>query len=336
MYPWVMQTKALPMGNPIYFEGKYEHDPLQPLYIQMLKCQFELKPDHIPTIQIKYPGPWNSVEYLTSSTVTTKTGKIETEAVLCLTNIDLKLFFEQYDVYNIEYLGGYKFRQSLGLFTEYINKWYKCKEQATIDGNKPMRQIAKLMLNALYGKFGTSPHSKSKYPYYDAGKIKYVTEKEEDQKDSIYVPMAAFITSYAREECIRSAQACYDRFLYADTDSLHLIGTELPNLDIDNVRLGAWKCEGIFRRGKYIRSKTYVEELYKLSVQEIANALAGKLDLTNRDYKLNVTCAGLPSSCHGQVTFDNFKPGAKYQGKLLPTHVKGGIVLQPVDFEIKG
>lgn len=344
MYPWVMQTKPLPMGDPVYFEGKYEHDSLMPLYIQQIKCQFELKPDRIPTIQIKYPGPWSSVEYLTSSTIK----GIETEAILYLTNIDLQLFLEQYEVYNLQYIDGYKFRQSEGLFTDYINKWYKIKEKATREKNKPMRQIAKLMLNALYGKFGTSPHAKSKYPYYDQGKIIYRTEKEEDQKDSIYVPMAAFITSYAREECIRSAQACFERFLYADTDSLHLIGLDIPDLDIDSVRLGAWKCEGIFRRGKYIRSKTYVEEIYQefeekdnttlvpLGESAISQILQEKRVSPLQPTKLSVTCAGLPANCHDQVTFDNFVIGASYQGKLLPHHVKGGIVLMPTTFDIKG
>lgn len=354
MYPWVMATKPLPVGEPVYFDGEYKYDSLYPLYIQRLKCQFDIKEDRIPTIQIKYPGPWSQVEYLTTSTVEKRNKKgeivrIETEAILTLTNMDIKLFFEQYDVQNVEWLGGYKFRQSYGLFTEYINKWYKRKEQATIEKNKPQRQISKLMLNALYGKFGTSPHAKNKWPLYDNGKIKYVVDKEETEKSSIYVPIASFITSYAREECIRSAQACYERFLYADTDSLHLIGLEKPNLDIDPLRLGAWKCEGIFKRGKYIRSKTYVEEICgywydsedgkffdELSQDDINLVFESGTIPNAADHKLIVTCAGLPAACHDQVTFENFKPGAVYHGKLKPKHVPGGTILEEVDFTIKG
>lgn len=350
MYPWVMATKPLPVREPEYFDGQYEYDSLFPLYVQMIKCQFELKKDRLPTIQLKMAGPWNQTEYLTSSTIRKfdkKGNEIvnETEPVLCLTNVDLKLFLENYDVYNLEYIGGYKFRQSLGLFTDYINKWYKRKEQATIEGNAPQRQISKLMLNALYGKFGTSPHAIEKYPLYDNGKIRYVIDKQgEREKDSIYVPMASFITSYAREECIRSAQSVYDRFLYADTDSLHLVGLEKPSLDIDPVRLGAWKCEGVFRRGKYIRSKTYVEELYgnkiegkvrDLSQSQIEEILSDLKIPDTLDYALKVTCAGLPADCHSQVTFDNFQAGASYFGKLTPKHVKGGTVLIPSEFTIK-
>lgn len=363
MYPWVMYTKPLPVGDPIFFEGKYEYDSLCPLYIQMIRCQFDLKKDKIPTIQIKYPGPWNNVDYLETSAVKTKNKDgtetiIETEVELCLTNIDLELFFENYNVYNVEYLGGYKFRQSYGLFTDYIDKWYKRKEQATKEKNKPQRQISKLMLNALYGKFGTSPYAYNKYPYYEDGKIVYRDEKEiiegklvkkKESKKYIYVPIASFITSYAREECIRSAQKCYERFLYADTDSLHLIGLEIPNLEIDPYKLGAWKCEGIFKRGKYLRAKSYVEEIYgyysfngeglpvfdELNNDEIARVLETKsIPICNT--QLKITCAGMPVSCYNQVTFENFSPGTTYTGKLKPTHVKGGIVLMATEFTIRG
>ena len=52
-------------------------------------------------------------EYLTSS---------NNEIVpLCLNCVDLKLFFEHYDVYNLEYLSGWKFKATRGLFTGYID-----------------------------------------------------------------------------------------------------------------------------------------------------------------------------------------------------------------------
>ena len=107
----------------------------------------------------------------------------------------------------------------------------------------------------------------------------------------------------------------YDRFLYADTDSLHLIGTDIPaEIDVDPVRLGAWKHEATFTRGKYLRAKTYIEEI---------------------DGRLCVTCAGLPDELHDQVTFENFEPGAIYTGKLRPVHTAGGIVLEETNFSIR-
>ena len=87
--------------------------------------------------------------------------------ILHLTSVDLKLLFDNYDVWDITYIGGYKFRGETGLFSEYIDYWYDVKQKAKVEGNKAMYHIAKLMLNSLYGKFGSNPEKASKYPYLD-------------------------------------------------------------------------------------------------------------------------------------------------------------------------
>ena len=127
--------------------------------------------------------------------------------------------------------------------------------------------------------------------------------------------MACFITAYAREKTIRSAQANYERFIYADTDSLKLIGYETPdNLEIHPTRLGDWKDEGDFSDSKFIRAKTYMMTV---------------------DGKTKVTCAGMPENVKEQVTYDNFRPGATFDGKLVPRRYPGGVVLEDTTFTIK-
>lgn len=308
LYPSVMYSKPLPYGDPIFFTGRYKQDNLFQLYVQMIRCNFRLKKDHIPTIQIKQSAAFMPTEYLTDSN-----GE---DVTMCLTSVDLALFFEHYDVFNIEFLSGWKWKASTMLFTDYIDKWYGVKQQATEDGNKPLRTIAKLMLNSLYGKFGMNPKTRSKIPVYDRrnDSVRYVYGEWEERKP-VYIPMATFITAWARYTTITAAQSVYDRFLYADTDSLHLIGTEIPEeIDVDPVRLGAWKHEATFTRAKYLRAKSYVEEI---------------------DGKLEVTCAGLPDDCHDQVTFENFSENAVYTGKLRPVHTAGGIVLEETNFSIR-
>lgn len=78
------------------------------------------------------------------------------DEMLYLTNIDLELFFENYEVINPTYLGGWKFKQVDFLFKKYIDKWIERKNRATIEGNKPQRQLSKLMLNSLYRKVWNS------------------------------------------------------------------------------------------------------------------------------------------------------------------------------------
>lgn len=307
LYPSVMYYEQMPYGAPIKFYGQYKVDKCYPYYFQILTCSFELKKGMLPTIQLK-----NNLAFIPTEYVKSSKGELIT---MCMTCTDLELFFEHYNVYDLEYHAGYKFKATDKLFKEFIEHWISIKNESTINGNAGMRTIAKLMLNNLYGKFASRPTGFSKIPYFENGEVKYRLS-EEEERTMMYVPIGAAITAYARAKTIRSAQANYDRFIYADTDSLHLKGTEMPdNIEIDNVKLGAWKHESTFTRAKFIRAKSYIEEI---------------------DGKLKVTCAGLPESCHKLVTWDNFELGTEYFGKLQQKKVKGGIVLQETTFKLKG
>lgn len=316
LYPSVMYKEMLPFGEPFFYEGEYIEDKVYPLYIQRLTCSFKIKEGRIPTIQIKH-SRFVDNEYLTDS---------GTEPVaLTLTSVDLKLFLEQYDVWDLRYESGWKFKALRGLFTDYIDKWIKVKNEATISGNKGMRQVAKILLNSLYGKFATSLDVQGKIPYLENDIVKYKLG-EKGTKDGVYLPMGAFITSYGRDKLIRSSQAIkdysikkygIDMYCYSDTDSIHTILPieELKQFcEIDDVELGKWKHESHFTRAKFIRQKTYLEEI---------------------DGEIQITCAGLPQRCYNQVTWDNFKEGLKVDGKLTFTHVKGGVILKETEFTIK-
>ena len=81
-------------------------------------------------------------------------------------------------------------------------------------------------MNSLYGKFGTSNYIRSKYPYYD-GDIAHYQMGELEERDPVYLPIASFITSYARKKTISTSQAIKDYtiehynkdyYIYSDTD----------------------------------------------------------------------------------------------------------------------
>jgi hypothetical protein len=330
LYPSVMHDKPLPYGEGIYFEGQYKEDVLYNLYVQRMTCQFELKPNHIPTIQLKNNLAFIPTEYLTSSG--------EEEVTMTLTSVDLELFFEHYEVYNIEYHSGWKFKSTIGLFTEYIDKWTKVKIESKENDNYAMYILAKLMLNALYGKFALNPNVQSKIPYYDNGMIKYY-EGEKDTRNPIYIPVGTFVTAWARYKTITCAQSVYDRFIYADTDSLHLVSTEIPNnLDVDPVKLGAWDNEATFERARFLRQKSYYEShvVSDKKFNKMEDEEKIKCHTLNGVRVIDkITCAGLPESCYEFVTWENFREGSSYSGKLQMQHVKGGIVLKEIDFSIK-
>ena len=327
LYPSVMKNAKLPFGEPIYFKGEYKKDFLHPLYVQMLSCSFELKEGKIPTIQIK-----NSLQFVPNEYLESSNGDIVT---LVLTNIDLDLFFENYNVENLYFHSGWKFKQLRGLFDKYIDEWSNNKIQAKKDGNKALYKISKLMLNSLYGKFAKNPCVISKYPVLDEeGIIKYKCYPMEISKP-LYIPMGSFITAYAREKTIRTSQKIRDYtkekynedyYIYSDTDSIHM--KSLPEeelkkfINIDDYELGAWKLESKFKKGKFIRQKCYIEESY--------------------DNELNVTVAGLPKKLGKYINFDNFNTGFSIlsseldkEHKLTYKHVKGGVMLVDTDFTIK-
>lgn len=147
LYPSCMYDRKLPYGDPVFYKGKYKDDKIYELYIQNISCSFDLKPNKIPILQIKNNMSFVPNEYLINS----KNDMGEYEIVeLSLTNIDLKLFLEHYDVYDLKYNYGWKFKSISTLFKDYIDKWIERKIKASKEGNSGERQMAKLMLNSLY------------------------------------------------------------------------------------------------------------------------------------------------------------------------------------------
>lgn len=132
------------------------------------------------------------------------------EFVLTLTNIDLELFLNHYDTENLIYIDGFKFRGIRGLFDKYIDYWMGRKIEAGKEGNDGKKAIAKMQLNSLYGKFAKSTLIKSKYPYLGDDEILHFTISEGEKKDGIYLPIACFITAYARKKTIETSQAIKD------------------------------------------------------------------------------------------------------------------------------
>ena len=311
LYPWAMYTCVLPYGYPVFFEGRPKPDEKYPLFIVHMKCTFELKEGHLPTLQLKNNRRYLETEYLTTSR--TKVGRHwENEPVeMYLTSVDHQLLLDHYDLDDVTYIDGFKFKGAVGMFKEYIDHWMHIKETTT----GALRQLAKLMLNSLYGKFATNPKTQRKFPYLDEDNVVRYKYSEEELRDPVYTAMGCFITAYARNKTIRSAQSVYDRFIYADTDSLKLIGYEEPEgLEIHPTHLGAWKDEGDFTDSKWIRAKTYMVTV---------------------DGKTKVTCAGMPDNVKEKVTYENFRSGSTFDGKLMPRRYPGGIVLEETTFTIK-
>lgn len=315
LYPSVMRTRLLPYGEPEYVHAKVVPTEERPLTIFSVTFTATLKPGHIPCIQIKSSSQFAPTEYLKV---------IEEPTTLMVTNVDWDLYNEHYDIEVQERGGGWRFKATKGLFDDYIDKWSKVKENS----KGGAREIAKLHLNALYGRFGLNPNATSRHAELVDDKVKLVLEPLE-VRAPLYVPMAVFITAYARDLTIRAAQENYDTFAYADTDSLHLLQDEVPTtIEVHPHKLGAWKFEYGFESAYYVRSKFYMERMHDWGY---ASKLWG--DERQKDYVTRI--AGVPEIVSSALTFDDLVPGNVLKGKLSKKTVPGGVVLSEVPFELK-
>lgn len=312
MYPATMLQSALPIGEPKRYKGKPKTIHEDKYYIYHIKAEFELKRGYLPTIQVKRKLDALKIGVRTSDYVKSSND----EAIdLYLTNFDLELFLKHYDS-TILYLDTLEFETEKGLFDDYISTYRFKKENAKTPAEK---QKAKIMLNSLYGKFGAKIVSTKKIAYLDDEEILRFKNDEDEEVQPVYVPVALFTTSIARHFIISNAQANYDNFLYADTDSLHLIHSDNLVLDIDPNEFGKWAHEGRAKKGKYLRSKLYLEEI----INEDGTSF------------LDVKGAGMTDEIKKKVTFENFVIGATFEGKRASKQIKGGTLIYETTFKIR-
>jgi hypothetical protein len=136
------------------------------------------------------------------------------------------------------------------VFSHYIDRFYKVKEDAERTGNKALRSIAKLFLNSLYGKMLARPidrqtqvvnnaiefnefadkYNLMDYKIINRSRILVSGEVKGDGKlDKINKPrqLGAFVTAYSRRIMLFYMKAIDPTlkskvFTYTDTDSLHI------------------------------------------------------------------------------------------------------------------
>lgn len=322
LYPSVMYNQPIPVGEPEWVEGKVLPTATHPLTIFSVTFMAKLKANHIPCIQIKGNMLFAGAEYQEV---------ISEPTTISVTNVDWDLINAHYEVKVLAYEGGWRFRAASGVFDQYIDKYMRIKANS-IGG---IREIAKLFLNSLYGKFAVRPDVTGKVPYLDTADTVRLKLGPYETRDPVYTAAGVFITSYARDVTIRAAQASYDVFAYADTDSLHLITDVTPqSLEVHKSNLGAWKHEYNFNNAYYLRSKAYFE---RTEEGHYHNAVAGipvtiSSAFTFEDLKHGTDIA----ISNGSVvrSYGNDHKNVLVHGKLTPRAVSGGVVLMDTPYEL--
>ena len=267
LYPSRMEDCLLPYGRGNYCEKPYEdmsksYKKNYPLYIQEITIySIDLKPNKMAWLQIKDNPKFNGVEVQNNNIVDNKRVPVK----LRLTNVLLDLLFECYDIKSYELGSHVGFHGAYNLFKTYVSFWKEIKETQEGAG----RNLAKLRLNGLYGKFGMCGNNEITYVDVNDGKFEIVHTHDEVISETIYLPMASFITSYAKEKLVKAINCNYKIFMYCDTDSIHLYGHNVKGIEVHKSKFGAWKHELTFTDFKYLGAKRYAEKDKKTDNWEI-------------------------------------------------------------------
>lgn len=317
LYPWALSQNDMPIGSPAWFAGEPPRDGR--FWIAEVTISATLKADGVPCIQTRAARLFGSAEY----------AREVAEQTFVVCNVDFALWCEQYDVDVLSWKGGYAFDHTGGLFTDYVEHYMRIKASSTGGA----RFQAKLMMNSLYGRFGLKIRISGKHPEVDSDRVLHYVRDPETEREGVYIPVAVFVTAFARTKTIRAAREFGARFCYADTDSIHYTGAGIPeDIEVHDTRLGAWKLEARFDRARFVRPKTYAEVETGGHVDYKCAGMSDALKSIMRfdDFKIGFHtpecshCGGVCSTCYANREFWG----------LRPRNVPGGVVLVPTPFSI--
>ena len=313
MYPYVMAECWMPYGWPIEIQsrGRFEFE------IYDIDIDFDLKEGHLPTL-LKKGGIFSKGDSY----------YIDTDGIenIKITSVDLEILERHYNINYIKFNKMYGFKTTKIIFRDFIHKYYELKSNST----GGLRLVYKLILNNLYGKYGSKPKGRNKIPYIaEDGSLAY-NYSEEHEMQQYYLPVAMAVTSWAHlliDNAIMTTG--FENFVYCDTDSIHTLGT-LPDSMVDHKELGKFKLEATESLSKYVRQKCYI---------------------TKDSSGWNITCCGMPDSIknflisqYGDTLPDHFHVGlsvdlstpniTRSDVKLAPKQVPGGTILMPTKFSL--
>lgn len=340
LYPYIMYDYYVPMEEPqlvdmdidtllkwagIVLDKHCDLDKLvdiQEYFICKVKVDAVLKDGCIPCICTPQAEKHKEVY---SETYLTNIRNID----LWLTTYDLIMLYKYYSIWDIQVEKVYKFKKTK-MFNNYVDKYYEMKRTSV--GSK--RELAKLMLDSLYGRFGIKKDGTKEVSYVDDGGIirynqvesidrkSYSDKSEEVSKNTDYMPISCFITSIGRYLMLSYAHKIgRDNVIYMDTDSIHIVGYDISDDIKVSKNLGDFKIEAVFTKAKYLGEKMYIHDEVKID-----DRYKRGFSIIDNDVDLVVKMSGAPKKVQEQVTWENFKEGSTFTGNTCSKQVIGGCI----------
>lgn len=329
-------THYYPVGVPVRLKSMPTEEIMKDRrYVSFLKLRIKakIKPDAvIPFVSL---GRQGRVGEGFNRLYRTNDFLREIDETFWVTSIDYRSIQNYYDIEEQEFIEGIIYtpnNTSNDIFNEYISKWRRIKEQAAREGNAGLKQLAKIMLNSLYGKFAQSIDNIETFFEFGENGSLTVSEGSFDGKTSLKnMGIAAMITSYAREILLDVANILLpEEFLYCDTDSIIMTESgwrkirEVEGL-LDKAKFGCWDVEHIVKEVKILHQKCY---------------MITEFEAFQRDHKRErtvVKCAGASEDIKRFIRYDNFNRGETIKGARMKKSKQtiGGITLESRPFSIK-
>lgn len=347
-YPHKAAECKLPYGHTLSEYGEDKHPDMSKFWVAEALVEFKLKPHCIPCIPAKAITEGRPID--ADKWVDNSHGIVR----MVFSNIDYETIQMSYDFTVVRWMWSihwaWKRHKEIANFVHKNNnikvKYGKLAKETTDPEKKieymTMRNRAKIDNNSFYGKFGEEVVKIGKTPYLENVDGKEVVRWKADRVDEQseynrkFLPVAIAITAWGRRQLVQLANKLGEHFLYCDTDSVHFLKTgeyiikesaEKGEIEVDDLKLGAWSFEGEYKRGRYLRSKCYMEE--------------------TTDGEIEATVAGLPADPHtGQfskkrscLNWENFWIGTvippEKSNKLRTVRTPTGSKLIPTSFQIK-
>lgn len=249
-YPFIMSRMPDVYGLPKKYETMPKIKPNKLYIVQFMDFYGEVKKNMLPCFRNPFTGDYEAKPYISEP--------------FCMFLDEFNELSHWYDFETqIEYVYEFNTRENPH-YNEFVQNFYKLKNETKKTGEKAKNKFAKLLLNSSYGKLAErilrEITVRELNEETNAVHLVRTGETELDDSGILSVIQGALVTSMAhiwilshiREICGNVAE----NFVYCDTDSVHCF-CEYPKANAFD--LGAFKNEGCFNAIKYIAPKCYFD-----------------------------------------------------------------------------
>lgn len=256
LYPSILASGAPADKDPQYIDNRADweqvKDDTNKCYFVRFSCRFDLRRGALPFVTI-HTTRGGLIKNVRTSKIDINGKKVDSSVTLTMCGQEYAAFRTWYKIKDFDFIDAVVYGKTTSS-RAYVMPLYNAKEKYKTS-DPVQSDICKMYNNSLTGAMARKT---------DALNLVYsLTEPPRMQKTEIkaerHTAIAAYITGCGRARLAGLANQLRYRFLYCDTDSLHLSGQDIPDCIKVSPALGDFGIEAYFDRGIYYGQKQYIE-----------------------------------------------------------------------------